>query len=79
MSETPDSIQAEVALELLRDVLEALCRQRGLSLDSEAEPGRPARNYELADRLGIGEVVFKRRGIDELYDRSKRSRAGSWR
>lgn len=41
---------------LIRDILEALCRQRGLSLDSAAAPGEPARNYELADRLGIGHV-----------------------
>lgn len=39
-----------------RDILEALCRRGGLSLDSDVEPGRPARNYELALRLGIGEV-----------------------
>jgi tRNA(His) 5'-end guanylyltransferase len=45
-----------VEFSLVRDALEALCRQRGLSLDSEAAPGFPARNYELADRLGIGEV-----------------------
>jgi len=38
---------------LLRKVLEALCRRDGVSLDSDVEPGRPARNYELADRLGI--------------------------
>ena len=41
---------------LLRDILEALCRRDGLTLDSAADPGHPARNYELADRLGIGHV-----------------------
>jgi len=41
---------------LLRNVLEALCVKAGLPLDSEAEPGAPARNYELALRLGIGEA-----------------------
>lgn len=41
---------------LLREVLEAVCRRDGLSLDSEADPGTPARNYELAIRLGIGQV-----------------------
>jgi len=38
---------------LLRKVLEALCHRDGLSLESDIEPGHPARNYELADRLGI--------------------------
>lgn len=41
---------------LIRDTLEALCRQHGLSLESAVVPGEPARNYELADRLGIGHV-----------------------
>lgn len=41
---------------LIRAVLEALCEKQGLSLDSEADPGTPARNYELALRLGIGQV-----------------------
>jgi hypothetical protein len=39
--------------EILRSVLEALCRRDGLSLESDADPGHPARNFELADRLGI--------------------------
>ena len=41
---------------LIRDVLEALCRRDGLSLESAVSPGEPARNYELATRLGIGHV-----------------------
>jgi hypothetical protein len=41
---------------LVRDILEALCRRDGLSLESAVEPGEPARNYELAGRLGIGHV-----------------------
>lgn len=41
---------------IVRDVLVALCERDGLSLDSEADPGTPARNYELAMRLGIGQV-----------------------
>jgi hypothetical protein len=41
---------------LVRDILEALCRRDGLSLESAVEPGEPARNYELAARLGIGHV-----------------------
>jgi hypothetical protein len=48
--------QASVAEVMLREVLEALCEQRGIPLDSSADPGTPARNYELADRLGIGHV-----------------------
>ena len=45
---------AEAAESLVRDILEALCLRDGLSLDSAADPGNPARNYELALRLGIG-------------------------
>lgn len=41
---------------LIRDILESLCRRDGLSLDSAVVPGEPARNYELAGRLGIGHV-----------------------
>jgi hypothetical protein len=41
---------------LIRDILEALCLRDGLSLESTVEPGEPARNYELALRLGIGRV-----------------------
>jgi len=41
---------------VIREILEALCRKGGLSLDSAADPGTPARNYELASRLGIGYV-----------------------
>lgn len=47
---------AEAAQSLVRDILEALCRRDGLSLESAVEPGEPARNYELGDRLGIGRV-----------------------
>jgi hypothetical protein len=42
--------------DLVRDILESLCRRDGISLDSAVEPGEPARNYELAMRLGIGHV-----------------------
>jgi hypothetical protein len=41
---------------LIRDILESLCRRDGLSLESAVVPGEPARNYELALRLGIGHV-----------------------
>ncbi len=41
---------------IVRDILESLCRRDGLSLDSSVEPGGPARNYDLALRLGIGHV-----------------------
>ena len=49
---------------LVRDILEALCRRDGLPLTSLIDAGggnsimrgEPARNYELAIRLGIGEV-----------------------
>lgn len=41
---------------LVREILEAMCRRNGLSLMSDVQPHLPARNYELALRLGIGEV-----------------------
>jgi hypothetical protein len=41
---------------IIRDILESLCRRDGLSLESAVEPGEPARNYALAERLGIGHV-----------------------
>jgi hypothetical protein len=44
--------------EILRNVLEAVCRRDGISIESHVEPGHPARNYELAERLGIS-VAFK--------------------
>jgi hypothetical protein len=40
----------------VRGNLESLCRRDGLSLDSYIDPGEPARNYALAERLGIGHV-----------------------
>jgi phosphoglycolate phosphatase-like HAD superfamily hydrolase len=49
---------------LIRDILEALCLRDGLSLESGITPGEPARNYELALRLGIGHVF----GIKEAGD-----------
>jgi hypothetical protein len=41
---------------IIRDVLESLCQRDGLPLESTVVPGEPARNYELADRLGVGHV-----------------------
>lgn len=41
--------------DVLRQVLEALCVKAGVSLTSDCGEG-PARNYELAARLGIGHV-----------------------
>lgn len=49
-------VAAQVGAELVRTVLEAICRRDGISLESTVTPGEPARNYELADRLRIGEV-----------------------
>lgn len=53
---THDCIYATTALALVRDILEALCEKSSISLDSSADPGKPARNYELMDRLGIGHL-----------------------
>jgi hypothetical protein len=50
---------------LVRDILESLCNRAGLSLESAVEPGLPARNYELADRLGIGAVFGMKPNADE--------------
>jgi hypothetical protein len=41
---------------IVRDILESLCRRDGLPLESTVVPGEPARNYALAERLGIGHV-----------------------
>lgn len=41
---------------LINEILRALAERDGLSLESEADPGTPARHYELASRLGIGRV-----------------------
>jgi hypothetical protein len=50
---------------LIREILEALCRRDGLPLESSVDPGEPARNYELAMRLGIGHV-FGIRNPEEI-------------
>lgn len=47
---------------LIREVLEALCRRDGLTLESSVVPGEPARNYDLALRLGIGCVFGLKEG-----------------
>lgn len=49
-------IERDVNGDLVREILVALCQRDGLSLESSVEPGKPARNYDLALRLGIGEV-----------------------
>lgn len=51
-----DNIRAGVTEGLIREILEAVCVRDGISLDSSAAPGQPARNYELALRLHIGHV-----------------------
>jgi len=38
---------------ILRSVLEAVCRRDGIPTESAIVPGEPARNFELAERLGI--------------------------
>jgi hypothetical protein len=50
------SAEEQATAALLRDILESLCRRDGLGVESAVEPGEPARNYELAARLGIGHV-----------------------
>jgi hypothetical protein len=49
-------IERQVSADLVRAILEAVCERDGITLESSAEPGEPARNYELAIRLKIGKV-----------------------
>ncbi len=42
--------------DVTRRILEALCERDGISLESSVTPGEPARSYELALRLRIGQV-----------------------
>lgn len=58
VSDTADQLREQLAASdrIVRDILESLCRRDGLSLESTIEPGEPARNYALAERLGIGHV-----------------------
>ena len=53
---TITKIDLGVTAKLLRDVLEAACKKQGLSIMSPRCPGRPAANFILAQRLGIGHV-----------------------
>lgn len=48
--------RADAGDRLIRETLESLCRRDGVPLESSVTPGEPARNYELADRLGVGHV-----------------------
>lgn len=49
-------VRLEVNASLVGEILRRCCETRGLSLESSADPGKPARNYELALRLGIEDV-----------------------
>lgn len=51
-----DKIEAETNGALVREILEAMAVEQGVSLESDIEPGQPAPNYKLAIRLGIGQV-----------------------
>ena len=51
-----DAVRLEAAEQVTRDILVALCERGGVALDSDSEPGTPARNWELAVRLGIGQI-----------------------
>lgn len=71
---TPPAVAA--ALKLVREILVAVCERDGLSLASGAEPGEPARNYELALRLGIGRVFgLPDAGADSARQREISERA----
>ncbi len=49
-------VEAKVSADLVRAILEAVCERDGIPLESSVDPGKPARNYELALRLKIGRV-----------------------
>src|SRR6185437_282420 len=49
-------IELQVNGTLVREILEAMCRKQGISLESPFDPDEAARNYTLAQRLGIGHV-----------------------
>jgi hypothetical protein len=50
-------IQLQTEQEMYRELLEAWCAEKGVDLTSGVNPGEPARNYELLDRLGVGGLV----------------------
>lgn len=58
------AVSDEVSAGLVRAILEAVCERDGISLESSVEPGKPARNYELAARLKIGKVFGLREASD---------------
>ncbi len=47
---------SEVEMEVVRAILEAMCRKQQISLVSAFGSDEPAANYVLAQRLGIGSV-----------------------
>ena len=57
-----DRLNAQVEAEgsLVREILVSLCEAQEVWTTSSVDPPSPARNYELADRLGIGGVFFRR-------------------
>ena len=52
----PPCPHCDAAAGLVREILEAVCTRDGIPLDSDVDPGTPARNYELGIRLRIGHV-----------------------
>jgi hypothetical protein len=57
MPVTPEvEVCVDVLVEMIHDILVALCERDGLSIMSEIVPDAPAPNFELAARLGIGHV-----------------------
>ena len=65
LSSERERIAAQAGAELVRAVLEAVCHRYGISLESSVAPGESARNYELADRLGISEVFGLKKVSDD--------------
>ena len=89
--EAPDEIRRlEISVTagdaLIREILEALCHRDGLPLESSVVPGEPARNYDLAIRLGIGRVFGIREpevpvvpGVTRWHPKPAAAEAHRWR
>lgn len=53
------AVMALTSDQILRNLLKAMCEKEDISLLSAAEPGEPARNFELVERLGLPSSVFE--------------------
>ena len=65
-------IEVQANAQMLREVLEEMCKLQGLPLESSFDPQQPARNYELMERLGLPEwlVMGKQRPAEGSHSDS---------